>query len=207
MNNNFRYRYSLDDDKTDALSKHELSQVNALLAGDNPTSSDTKYQPGVYHIGKDMPAGSYWVEGNDTQVTYYFVLKTEQNTSSKEAYNVSNGNHYYGHNIIEVSEGDVLVIEEEAVPLNQMNEKFSAPYKSGMYRVGIDIPAGTYTLSAGKADDLYGYFIMKDLSYSETSYLEQSYFMNMNEHPTITLNEVTYIELYNLTMKPSTVTT
>lgn len=47
---------------------------------------------------------------------------------------------------------------------------------------------------------------MKDLSYNEDSYLNQGYFMNVNEHPTVTLEEGTYIELYNLTMKPANVT-
>ena len=65
--------------------------------------------------------------------------------------------------------------------------------------MGADIPAGTYTLSAGKADDYYGYYVMKDLSYNKDSYLDQGYFMNVNEHPTVTLEEDTYIELYNLT--------
>ena len=206
MNNGLRYRYLLEDDNYDALTTDELSKIDALLKGDDLYSTDEEHQPGVYYVGKDIPAGLYWVDGDETELTYYFKLKPTQDSSAQTTYTVSHGNSYYGHNIVDVAEGDVLIIEEEALSLDQMNEKFTSPYKSGVYRVGADIPAGTYTLSAGKADDYYGYYVMKDLSYNEDSYLDQGYFMNVNEHPTVTLEEGTYIELYNLTMKPANVT-
>lgn len=206
MNSGLRYRYLLEDNNYDALTTDELSKIDTLLKGDDLYSTDEEHQPGVYHVGKDIPAGLYWVDGDETEVTYYFKLKPTQDGSAQTTYTVSHGNSYYGHNIVDVAEGDVLIIEEEALPLDQMNEKFTSPYKSGVYRVGADIPAGTYTLSAGKADDYYGYYVMKDLSYNEDSYLDQGYFMNVNEHPTVTLEEDTYIELYNLTMKPANVT-
>ena len=206
MNSGLRYRYLLEDNNYDALTTDELSKINTLLKGDDLYSTDEEHQPGVYYVGKDIPAGLYWVDGDETEVTYYFKLKPTQDGSAQTTYTVSHGNSYYGHNIVDVAEGDVLIVEEEALPLDQMNEKFTSPYKSGVYRVGADIPAGTYTLSAGKADDYYGYYVMKDLSYNEDSYLDQGYFMNVNEHPTITLEEGTYIELYNLTMKPANVT-
>lgn len=206
MNSGLRYRYLLEDNNYDALTTDELSKIDTLLKGDDLYSTDEEHQPGVYHVGKDIPAGLYWVDGDETEVTYYFKLKPTQDGSAQTTYTVSHGNSYYGHNIVDVAEGDVLIIEEEALPLDQMNEKFTSPYKSGVYRVGADIPAGTYTLSAGKADDYYGYYVMKDLSYNEDSYLDQGYFMNVNEHPTVTLEEGTYIELYNLTMKPANVT-
>lgn len=206
MNSGLRYRYLLEDNNYDALTTDELSKIDTLLKGDDLYSTDEEHQPGVYYVGKDIPAGLYWVDGDETEVTYYFKLKPTQDGSAQTTYTVSHGNSYYGHNIVDVAEGDVFIIEEEALPLDQMNEKFTSPYKSGVYRVGADIPAGTYTLSAGKADDYYGYYVMKDLSYNEDSYLDQGYFMNVNEHPTVTLEEGTYIELYNLTMKPANVT-
>lgn len=187
MNSGLRYRYLLEDNNYDALTTDELSKINTLLKGDDLYSTDEEHQPGVYYVGKDIPAGLYWVDGDETEVTYYFKLKPTQDGSAQTTYTVSHGNSYYGHNIVDVAEGDVLIIEEEALPLDQMNEKFTSPYKSGVYRVGADIPAGTYTLSAGKADDYYGYYVMKDLSYNEDSYLDQGYFMNVNEHPTVTL--------------------
>ena len=206
MNSGLRYRYLLEDNNYGALTTDELSKIDTLLKGDDLYSTDEEHQPGVYYVGKDIPAGLYWVDGDETELTYYFKLKPTQDGSAQTAYTVSHGNSYYGHNIVDAAEGDVLIIEEEALPLDQMNEKFTSPYKSGVYRVGADIPAGTYTLSAGKADDYYGYYVMKDLSYNEDSYLDQGYFMNVNEHPTVTLKEDTYIELYNLTMKPANVT-
>lgn len=206
MNNGLRYRYLLEADNYNALTTDELSKIDTLLKGDDLYSTDEEHQPGVYYVGKDIPTGLYWVDGDETELTYYFKLKPTQDSSAQTTYTVSHGNSYYGHNIVDVAEGDVLVIEEEALPLDQMNDKFTSPYKSGVYRVGADIPAGTYTLSAGKADDYYGYYVMKDLSYNEDSYLDQGYFMNVNEHPTVTLEEGTYIELYNLTMKPANVT-
>ena len=205
FNSDLRYRYYLNENDNSSITTSELSKIASYYSGAGQTT-DGSYNPGVYYVGKDIPAGSYWLSGEETTTTYYFKLTPDNSSQGSTTYTVAHENSYYGHNIVEVSEGEVLIAESSALALDKMTKKFSAPYQSGVYRVGIDIPAGTYTLSPGSANDYYAYYVMKDLSYTNDSYIDKSYFMNSKEQPTITLEEGTYIELYNLTMKSDSVT-
>lgn len=74
MNSGLRYRYLLEDNNYDALTTDELSKIDTLLKGDDLYSTDEEHQPGVYYVGKDIPAGLYWVDGDETELTYYFKL-------------------------------------------------------------------------------------------------------------------------------------
>jgi hypothetical protein len=79
--------------------------------------------------------------------------------------------------------------------------KASAPYLNGVYRVGTDIPAGTYTLSGGDANDYCAYFVMNSLDFTGDNVIEQNEFYDASTIPsetTITLEEGTFIELYNM---------
>lgn len=201
LNEDLRYRYSLDDsNEGGSITKNELDSIDSILA--NESNNATNLRAGVYYVGSTLDPGSYWVEGTNNNLTYYFLLSPSDSSNSN--YDVALVNNYYGHNIVEVSEGEVLVIENKATPLEQFSQTFSSPYGSGVYRVGTDVPAGTYTLSAGKADDYYAYYVMSNLSYDDNSYLEkETYMMLPDKQPTITLKEGTYIELYNLSMRPA----
>ena len=65
------------------------------------------------------------------------------------------------------------------VPINKMNDAFTAPYGSGVYRVGTDIPEGTYQLIVGDgANDYSACYVMSDLNFDEdSSYLYSDYFV------------------------------
>ena len=79
------------------------------------------------------------------------------------------------------------------------------PYGSGVYRVGIDIPEGTYQLVVGDgADDYSSCTVMADLDFDEdSSYLYRNYFIKGDKPDTITLEAGTFVELYNMQMKPT----
>ena len=81
-----------------------------------------------------------------------------------------------------------------------MDETFSSPYQSGVYRVGIDIPAGTYQLKLGPADDYSACYVMKDLNFTDDSYLFEGYYIEGDQPDEVVLEEGTYVELYNMCM-------
>ena len=200
LNEQFRSFYLSNNPTGTAISVNELASVEQLLSHLGDEDNKNEYQPGVYYVGQDIPAGSYWFEGNEEELAYFTILQPE----GKDSYQVSLINNYYGHNLMDLQEGEVLVIEEEFIPLDKLHETFDAPYESGVYRVGTDIPAGTYRLSAGDANDYYAYYIMSNLEYEPSSYVDENLFFDVNRQITITIEEGTYLELYNLTATPNT---
>lgn len=179
----------------------ELNSIQSSLFNDASKSADENgnYPAGVYFVGTDISAGSYWFEGSDNSLSYFFVFDPASESGS---YDVEAINSYYGHNLMELEEGQVLILVNYStmISLEQMSETFSSPYTSGVYRVGTDIPAGTYTLGFGSASDYSAYYVMTDLEYNSSSYKDTGYFVPGDSLGTITLEEGTYIELYNMTL-------
>lgn len=190
-----------------ALSTEELDDIQRGIAPDSTKKPNDQgeYDQGVYYIGSDIPQGSYWFDGSNTQLSYFFILEPSQTTEG--SYDVTLSNSYYGHNIMDVKDGEVLVLANGStlMPLESFDGNYSAPYSSGMYRVGTDIPAGTYQLKLGPANDYSACFVMRDLDYTDESYLSESHYIPGDVPEEITLEEGTYVELYNMSMTSLTV--
>lgn len=190
----------------DALSESELASIKSSSFKNNPLTpdSDGEYAPNVYKVGTDLPAGSYWLEGEDRSLSYFFILQPSETDASK--YDVVHVNNYYGHNLIDLKDGQYFILSNEdgMEPLSKMNDTFNAPYTSGVYRVGTDIPAGSYELTAGKANDLYSYYVMSDLSFETSSYVDTGTYMDDSVKVEVVLEEGTYLELYNMKATPKT---
>lgn len=199
--NNEYFRHAFDLTGNASLSNEELATIKETYYPNQSgqPNEENQYTDGVYYIGTDIPAGSYWFSGSDTDISYFFILSPNENN---DLYDVTHMNNYYGHNIMEVKDGQVLVVANNGTmqPLSSFNETFSSPYGSGTYRVGTDIPAGTYQLALGDANDYSACYVMRDLEYSEDSYLYESYYISGDKPGEITLEEGTYVELYNMSM-------
>ena len=208
-NEYFRDAYGLYDSNTSASASLTTDELNSLqsdyfVGESKQQTEDGQYAPGVYYVGSDIPAGSYWFEGDDEDLSYFYILQPSD--SNDGTYDVTHMNSYYGHNLMEVKDGEVLVLDngDGMIPLDSMTETFSSPYGSGTYRVGVDIPAGTYQLSLGDAADYSACYIMKDLNYNNDSYLYEAYYIDGDQAEEITLEEGTYVELYNMSMRSIT---
>lgn len=201
--NNESFRDAFDLSGSAPITQDELSSIKQEYFPDQTTDPDEKktYQHGLYFIGNDIPADEYWFSGSDTDLSYFFILEP---TSNNDAYNVVHINSYYGHNLMDLEEGQVLVLANNGTmqPTSSVATSFGSPYQSGMYRVGTDLPAGTYQLKLGPADDYSACYIMKDLNYQEDSYLFESYYIPGDKPDEITLEDGTYVELYNMAMTP-----
>lgn len=199
--NNEYFRHAFDLTGNASLSNEDLATIKKTYFPNQSGQPNNKnqYSDGLYYIGTDIPAGGYWFSGSDTDLSYFFVLTPSENDN---VYDVTHMNGYYGHNLIEVKDGQVLVVANNGTmqPLSSFSETFSSPYGSGTYRVGTDIPAGTYQLILGDANDYSACYIMRDLEYSEDSYLNELYYISGDEPGEITLEEGTYVELYNMSM-------
>ena len=196
--NNASLRIALGETaSTDAFTKKELEGFQKEYFADSKATGKNKPQ-GIYFVGSDIKAGDYWMGGSDSESSYFYVLEKDG-----KGYSCRIANNYYGHNLISVSKGEVLVVingSEGFCKLSDMNETFSDPYTNGVFRVGTDIPAGTYTLKAGKDSDSYcAYYIMSNLSYEGDYITEQKHESDQSKMSTytITVEEGQYLELYN----------
>jgi hypothetical protein len=176
-----------------------MDTIKAALEKNAPTGDvpDGATAAGFYKVGDDIPAGTYWIDGGDSTESYFFVF-----SESDGSYNTEVMNHYYGKYMAEFKDGQYLAVDNGSyfMPVDSA-PKASAPYLNGVYRVGTDIPAGTYTLSGGEANDYCAYFIMNSLDFTGDNVIEQNEFYDASTIPseyTITLEEGTYIELYNM---------
>lgn len=198
-NEYFRDAFGLPGESS--LTTEELNTLQDSFFSDQSKepNDEGNYHDGVYFVGNDIPAGGYWFSGDDDELSFFFILKP---TADNNGYDVTHINNYYGHNLMDLEEGEVLVLINDGTmtPLASMDETFSEPYTSGTYRVGTDIPAGTYQLQLGEADDYSACYVMKDLEFSDSSYLLETYYIEGDQPDEITLQEGTYIELYNMSM-------
>lgn len=185
-----------------SLTTEELNTIQSdyFSSESKLPDDDGEYDQGVYFVGSDIPAGSYWFEGDNKEISYFYLLQPSSTTEG--AYDVVHINSYYGHNLMDVKDGEVLILanDEDMIPLSAMDETFSNPYQSGVYRVGIDIPAGTYQLKLGQADDYSACYVMQDLNFTDDSYLFEGYYIEGDQPDEIVLEEGTYVELYNMSM-------
>lgn len=198
---NAQTRSAFDLQGSSALTEEELSQVQAgFFEGSSiAPNSEGIYPQGVFHVGTDLPAGTYWFSGSNSALSYFFILQPTSDGSS--TYNTVHVNSYYGHNLMELKDNEVLILVNNGTmtPIAKMTQQFTSPYGSGVYRVGTDIPAGSYRVIVGDgADDYSAYYVMSDLNYSDDSYLESDYFVSGDTGTEITLEEGTYVELYNM---------
>ncbi len=210
LNVSFRDHFDLDHGESgkneSSISTDELNTIKNDYFKMKSTSPDKdgEYDEGVYYVGQDLPADSYWFEGDDDHLAYFFIL--QPSSVNEGAYDVVHINEYYGHNLMDLEEGEVFILDNDdsMEPLDKMHETFEDPYESGTYRVGTDVPAGTYYVAPGEAKNNYcAYYIMTDLKYTDSSYRDVDYLIEGDEPLEITLNEGEYIELYNATMSSS----
>lgn len=126
----------------------------------SPTIKQAGFISGMYKIGKDMPAGEYKLFATDglAGVSYFEIAK--DSTNSVESI-VANDN-FASFTYVTVAEGQYFkMTDARAVPVDQAEKSgpVESRYGSGMYKVGVDIPAGEYKILPEENSTLgFGYF-------------------------------------------------
>lgn len=168
--------------------------------------SGTSFGAGVYVVGEDgIAPGLYYVEGSPSQESNFYLYETDGAYRGDDLYKIDAAVAYIGSYFVELEEGDVLIYK----PAEDSDVFYSADeapkvepgvYGSGVYRVGVDIPAGTYTITATSEslDDATqdrAVYVMKDLDFDEDSILDTKYVMKGGSQ-TIEVKDGQWVELY-----------
>lgn len=115
--------------------------------------------PGTYRVGVDIPATLYYVKPFDGEKASYRVFRYSR--AGQESPVTSNS--YIGtYDFIRVHNTEYLVIEggmaiaaSNIPPIQPQNGR----YGNGKYRVGVDIPAGTYQVYVAQEGKLGEYIV------------------------------------------------
>lgn len=112
---------------------------------DPPGTKENPYLEGMYKVGSDIPAGEYLFVITDTSGGYVCVSAD------------SNKEDIIENELVELcwfatlEDGQYLEVRDCAflhAELGTLNTNADGSFSAGMYRVGIDIPAGEYKLTS-----------------------------------------------------------
>ena len=123
-------------------------QTTTNSTGSSPveTKKDNAIQPGMYKIGKDIPAGEYIITSNGS--SGYFELTKD---SSGQLDSIICNDMFENRSIITVKDGEYLKIQSSRAYTidNSLKAKPSNDIlPSGMYKVGLDLNPGEYKIKA-----------------------------------------------------------
>lgn len=180
-------------------------------AGDLPNNCiDGKCTSGVYRVGagQDIEPGRYFFEGSMNEEGYFSVFDS---AGASGGYDIESAVSYFGNYFADLEEGDLVVFMGAGDDLMYLaaeaDFKAEAPFESGLYRVGTDIPAGTYTVTvhdeaAAVADEDSAAFVMKDLNFDDDSITDTKYVLKGGSQ-TVTVEDGEWLELFAATATPT----
>lgn len=165
---------------------------------------------GVYEVGPSgqIPAGLYFMQGSENAESNFYVFEAVDGVTGR--YKADDSVVYFGNYFAQLDEGDLVVFkpagDETMYPAPSESFGPTAPYNDGCYRVGIDIPAGSYTIttyepSAAVTTNECGAFVMKDLDFDEDSIVNSVYVIPGGKQ-VVTVTDGQYLELFATTATP-----
>ena len=162
----------------------------------------------MYVVGRDIDEGLYFLQGNPSTESECYLFDPEGfGTYSMDAAVTYTGNYF-----ADLEDGQVVVFMPSSasmlmIPADQADFQPQAPYASGLYRVGQDIPAGTYTITVSpdaprNASQDYAAYVMKDLDFDDDSITDSKPLLRGSTQ-TITVEDGEWLELFGTIATPA----
>lgn len=208
----FDYDYELDnpdayDDLFAGSTIDEIENVYGLEA--KTPGSDGRCTAGIYAVDAagDLQPGLYYFGGSQTaESAFYLYEPTDDGT-----YLIDTGITYFGNYYMELDQGDLIVFAPGVDDLtfslaDEAPVACTAPYPSGLYRVGTDIPAGSYTIrvqeeAAATTSNECAAYVMTDLEFDDDSIVDTKY-VAVGGSQKVTVTDGQWLELFAVTAEP-----
>ncbi len=194
-----------DSDLYGGFTMDDIKDAAGDVQGD--VQEGDKASEGVYVVGRDISSGLYFMQG-DTSVESSFYLFTPEGSGT---FSLKSAVSYTGNYFGDLEDGDIIVFlpkvpDARLLPAADADFAPQAPYASGLYRVGEDIPAGTYRVSVSDAAPRnttqdYAAYVMGDLDFDDGSILETHYLLRGTSQE-VTVEEGQWLELFGTTASP-----
>ena len=128
--------------------------TGTVITTGNP-ENDGIYREGMYAVGTDIEPGEYYIYCTDDIGCYFAVYKDSSGTLDSIIANENIDSFAFvtvkAGQYLQVKRGNFIESSKAVLPKADPN----GFYVAGMYRVGIDIPAGEYKLVADAGDMAY----------------------------------------------------
>lgn len=151
------------EEPTETTEVEETEEVE--VAEEETEQVEYQYSNSIYKVGVDMPAGEYYVEVLAGEDSGYYSVNNDAN-GDDIYYNENITTHSY----ITVTDGQYVELDDlYAVPVAEAPSVVPTDglYKSGVYKVGTDIPAGEYKVTTAPGEDSGYYSIHPDSTYQD----------------------------------------
>lgn len=176
--------------------------IHSSKASPGPDSSGI-YTDGIYKVGRDIPAGEY-------------IARKSSSAPSKAGFTFRKSTDYFSGESLDMRHVDTpIYITLEAgeyveivygslekasgTPIASANKDGS--YSSGMYKVGIDLPAGRYMLIPNSATTYRMYNIYSDSLYNSSSLIKSE--TSLSNTVELRLKNGQYIEFIGCKLMPA----
>lgn len=188
---------------------HEYIQSETIAAdpeGDREGNLSFQREKGVfvsgfYEIGKDIPAREYAAIANGNTPTRDFYLGVYTSPSQSEESELMGG-WYQGSRLLILEEGQYIELIHANLYDLTKHENPADPFKnSGMYKVGSDLEAGTYTI-VNISDQYTGFYTIYSSINCIAPITRDSGAVSAGESSQITLQDGEYIEMKFCCLQP-----
>lgn len=179
------------------VSSMSKTPLPTIAAKDTPASAGLA--AGMYKVGVDITAGEYVLFPNIGDTAYFEI--TSDSTGTLDSV-IANDN-FTGRAYITVSDGEYLNIKRArlyTLDTAPMVDTSTGILSAGMYKVGVDIPAGEYKISStsGNASGSLAYFETSiDSSHQLSSIVTND---NFDGERYVTVTDGQYIKLSGCTL-------
>ncbi|WP_139653334.1 hypothetical protein [Raoultibacter phocaeensis] len=211
----YDYNYDYDDlydgyfDDYSSMYTYTYSEIMSDKNSYDNVIENGRISNGVYEVGVDIEPGRYFMEGDPTEEGYYVLYDPDDDRA--DSYEMDESVAYFGNYYVDLDRGDIIVFspsgDQSMMAAADASFAPTAPYAGGLYLVGTDIPAGTYTVNldeaaAANAASEAAAFIMKDLEWDDDSITDRYYTVKGGSH-TITVKNGQWLEAYAVTLTPT----
>lgn len=143
---------SIDIDNNNSKPESEWDEPDSPIEN---ASGQTVYQPGMYKVGTNLPAGEYYftpAEGEDSAYICAYPDSTKEDILDNAFFS---GGYY-----LTVKEGQYLEVDRTTfIAVTELTPELQTSIEEGVYKVGLDIPAGKYELLKTTSDDSTDEFV------------------------------------------------
>lgn len=191
---------------------YTIEEIEELYGVQLQNEQDGRFYSGIYTVGKTgkMAPGIYHIDGDQEDMGHFCIFTPKQNAKGEPGYQIKAMVEYFGDYFAEFSEGELVVFTPDnkklcMEPASEEPIETSSPLDSGCYRVGIDIPAGTYSLSieAISQDELRyanstpAAYVMQNLEFDGDS-ITESVTVEAGIPNVVTVKDGQYLELFGV---------
>ncbi|NMS89440.1 cell wall-binding repeat-containing protein [Clostridioides difficile] len=169
-----------------------IGDINTGIIKDDAKPTTKTIKAGMYKVGKDISAGEYLITSNSGSYASYYEVTSDStgNADSILSNDIFNGTRY-----ITLENGQYIKIEDSTMILAKyakVQKAKNGKFGNGMYKIGLEIPAGEYTIVSNSSD---AYYEVRDDSLGDVDGIVTNDVFSGNRY--ITVEEGQYLILNN----------